>query len=71
MSNESIRVVIRKPFHPMLKQLSEQLNIDDYGELVNYILLEFQRRGGDFSESVEMSTKKVESSLANKLAAMF
>lgn len=70
MSNESIRVVIRKPYHPLLKKLAKQMNVDDYGEVINFLLLEFQRADYNFTQSSSQS-QKPSTDLANNLAAMF
>ncbi|RCJ37981.1 hypothetical protein A6770_39915 [Nostoc minutum NIES-26] len=69
MSNESIRVVIRKPYHPLLKKLALQMNVDDYGEVINFLLLEFQRQDYNFTQSSQ--PQKTETDLASNLAAMF
>ncbi|MBD2247918.1 hypothetical protein [Nostoc sp. FACHB-888] len=73
-SNESIRVVIRKPYHPLLKKLAQQMNLDDYGEVINFLLLEFQRNGYNFQteQPTDSQTQKLdEKDLVNNLAAMF
>lgn len=70
MSNESIRVVIRKPYHPLLKKLAIQMNVDDYGEVINFLLLEFQRVDYNFTQSSELQSQKPSTDLANNLAAM-
>ncbi|WP_066376131.1 hypothetical protein [Anabaena sp. CA = ATCC 33047] len=71
MSNESIRVVIRKPYHPLLKKLARQMNVDDYGEVINFLLLEFQRQDYNFIPSTESQAQKASTDLASNLAAMF
>ncbi|MBW4455735.1 MAG: hypothetical protein KME55_25210 [Nostoc indistinguendum CM1-VF10] len=73
-SNESIRVVIRKPYHPLLKKLAQQMNLDDYGEVINFLLLEFQRNGYNFQieQPTDSQIQKLdEKDLVNNLAAMF
>ncbi|AUB35258.1 hypothetical protein COO91_01134 [Nostoc flagelliforme CCNUN1] len=73
-SNESIRVVIRKPYHPLLKKLAQQMNLDDYGEVINFLLLEFQRNGYNFQTEQPTDSKlqqQDEKDLARNLAAMF
>ena len=73
-SNESIRVVIRKPYHPLLKKLAQQMNLDDYGEVINFLLLEFQRNGYNFQTEQPTDSQiqqRDEKDLVNNLAAMF
>lgn len=73
-SNESIRVVIRKPYHPLLKKLAQQMNLDDYGEVINFLLLEFQRNGYNFQteQPTDSQIQKLdEKDLVNNLTAMF
>ncbi|MHC5771560.1 MAG: hypothetical protein ACYTXI_39620 [Nostoc sp.] len=73
-SNESIRVVIRKPYHPLLKKLAQQMSLDDYGEVINFLLLEFQRNGYNFQteQPTDSQIQKLdEKDLVNNLAAMF
>lgn len=73
-SNESIRVVIRKPYYPLLKKLAQQMNLDDYGEVINFLLLEFQRNGYNFQteQPTDSQIQKLdEKDLVNNLAAMF
>jgi hypothetical protein len=45
MSKDTIRVVIRQPLHPLLREWSKLLGIDDFGEIVNYLLLDLKRSG--------------------------
>ena len=47
-----IRVVIRKPLHPYLEQLAKALQVDDMGEVVNWLILQHKMgQAGIYSEA--------------------
>lgn len=45
MSHKPIRVVIRQPLHNLIKDWAELLGVDDFGEVVNFLLLDMKRAG--------------------------
>jgi hypothetical protein len=45
MPKESIRVVIRQPLHGLIKEWAEVLGVDDFGEVVNFLLMDLKRTG--------------------------
>jgi hypothetical protein len=45
MSKETIRVVIRQPLHGLIKEWADVLGVSDFGEVVNYLLLDLKRGG--------------------------
>ncbi|RUS93112.1 hypothetical protein DSM106972_097440 [Dulcicalothrix desertica PCC 7102] len=45
MAKESIRIVIRQPLHKLIKEWADVLGVDDFGEVVNFLLLDLKRTG--------------------------
>ncbi|BAY11034.1 hypothetical protein [Calothrix sp. NIES-2098] len=40
-----MRVVIRKPLQPFVTQLAQDLGVEDYGEAINYLILQVMDKG--------------------------
>jgi len=71
--SETIRVVIRQPLHPLLKKLARQMNTDDYGEVVNYLLIELQKINYNFCDcnlSQSKASESNNSNLSSQIAGM-
>ncbi len=45
MNTKPIRVVIRQPLHGLIQHWAEILGLSDYGEVVNFLLLDLKRSG--------------------------
>ena len=65
MNSKPIRVVIRQPLHGLIQHWAELLGVDDFGEVVNFLLLDLKRTGYQPTNTTT-NTKSEVTSLSKK-----